>query len=886
MRRSRRLLVLMLVALLSRLDTTASAQGARGLPDPLSSSALTDLLIGAGLDEADLELVAVPLDRYHAAFRDLRSGPIEDWLDRRRDDGGGLFGGGSDPDAVEDRVDDQRSLADRIASLDDRLFADLRAAGVTESVAEQARMARSRDRSRTLAGGRYTRGLRFEPTAVYAEVCEKVDRSPQWALDAAVRQILVAHDRERTTRLASLARAAMQVAVERAELLAAADGAAPDPESAGPEDFERWFAARREAERTAAEDVRDLQASLIAADRQTLERILASTGDDTEFSIAFRDAWLSEAHGSLFPDRESPASLFEAAREMHAAGELDDETFELVESVESSWRSQHRAVEDRMLRALERAVKDGARRGMSLGGMIEIELAGDDSAPEPTDLDEARQSRADLDRETRERLGEIAPTALASRVKEGAVPTFSFGGGEGEGGQIAFGVSLVGGEGLGDGEPIAIEIGDMLGDLDFGDGAVFVSSSVGGPIGGPGGGGLARPLDRETFGRICDRLAIDEATRPIADALFNDYRDGWAEIDATLVAEWNDVPKGGFGPQGPISVGDDDIARAASLRLSILDAVLTLDRGLFDDLALLAADAASAERAQAARHRSVCIDAAQGQGFGMPGGDRTATLDVVSIAEEALDPEDLTGILGLLDEWSRTQTPALEDRARTHIEVDRENAITQQEMERSFAEVEDGVFAPDPAIFERMQAIQSRRAAADRAIAIVNTDWTTRIAATLAADDQATADGFQLAVDRTAWPQCFRDPRTPQGNFDRALGLDDLDDGTRMAIETLRGEWLASWTAACRRLVDLERDGPRLEPFAMDPTEFDPRAMQKAQADKRRIRFERNEIDEKAIRELKSLLSADQQKIVGELPEEKKRMLLPGMGNVEMIIGG
>ena len=298
MRRCRSLIALTLLALLSVIDAPAMAQGARGLPDPISSSGLTDLLIAAGVDEGDLELVAVPLDRYHAAFRELRSGPIEAWLDEKRSATGGLFGG-TDASTIETQTDDRRALADRIAALDDRLFADLRDAGLAEVAVERARMARHRDRSRTLIGGRYGRGLRFEPTAIYAEVRETVDRSPQWALDAAVREILETHDRERTTRLASLARAAMMVPIERAELLAAVDGGAPDPENATPEDFERWFAARRDAERAAAEEVREMQASLVAADRQTLDRVLSATGEISDFANAFRDAWLAAAHAGL-----------------------------------------------------------------------------------------------------------------------------------------------------------------------------------------------------------------------------------------------------------------------------------------------------------------------------------------------------------------------------------------------------------------------------------------------------------------------------------------------------------------------------------------------------------------------------------------------------------
>lgn len=870
--------VCLLLLVLCGLGRPAFAQGARGLPDPISSSTLAAGLLAAGLAESDLELMAGPLDRYLADFRTLRSGPIEDWLEMRRSASRGLL----DAD-VEDRVEARLAVAGRIATLDERLFAELQAAGMPETVIATARAARGRTRSRTLIGARFTRGLRFEPTEIYRETCEKITESPQWALDGALSALLEAHDRDRTTRLATLARTAMDLPIERARSQASMEEVVLDPESATPEDFERWFAVRREIEQAAAADVRELQASLLAADREILDRIIATTGTDSPFALAFRDAWLAAAHPRDFPDRDAPRALFENARTLHEDGRLDAETFEAVSALETSWSSRHRAIEDRLLRGLEQATRTGDLHG---GAGVFLTLEGELDEAEPSELEVIRRSRAALDQEIRTAVGGVSPEFLASRNRDrGSIDLSAIEALEGVPAGITMSIAVVGEAipGLGDGEPVMLE----LDDLDLGDGAIAVSTVVGDLPGIGGPMGLPRPLDTVAFRRFLDRVGADEVTTPILDRLFAEYRIGWEELDETLVAEWKATPRGGF---VAASGTDDDIARAASLRSSILDAVLSLDARFFDDAAIVVEDPGIVRRLADRRRRSACIDVTDRGPFAT--GGRVGGVDLDEVLEDTLAPEVAARLAGLGEEWSRTHTPLVESRARATIEIDRDLAIAQASLQRMFEQNSEGDgeavlldTAQSASAMKNMNEVQGRRSSLEQGLNASNTEWIERIAGTLAAMEPEAADAFRLGCDRRAWPSCFEDPRSPEANFQRALELDDLPEGTKVAIETLRNEWHASWLAACRRLVDLSRDGG-FDPMAIDPANFDPVAIQRSQADRRRIRFERNELDEKAIRELHGLLSDDQREIVGDLPAERKRMLMPGMGDIETIIGG
>lgn len=874
-------MALLLIAIFATGSITADsfAQGARGLPDPISSTELDAMLAVAGADEPERALAVDPHSRYLLSMATFREGEIESWLEEKRQRPG--MPGSSDPETMRRQTAERRHLAMRIAALDRGLFAELSDSGINPEVIERARSARSRARSRSLAGRRFTNGIRFEPLEVHASVTADPDHTGpphDRALDANVLAILLEHDRLRTSRLAALADAAIELPLIRAQMKAESGDAQPDFRGATVEDMEDWFANRERIGREAAIDARDLQANIVRLDRTVLHRILSAFPDSDEraFAVAFRDAWLAAAHPTGFPDRESPASLFDVARVAREEGELPEEAYAEIESLEQTWRSSHRALEDKLVEAIEDEIRSGSSRpNLEIEGIaIPIEAGG--STPRSNRPSTGiRQARADLDRSIRTRLETLSPELLANRVREGSVGDVMMGGGDGPG--MVFSAVMIG-DTMG-GEPIQID----------GGAGAFAMNFI-----SDGNSGIPRPIDRAAFDTLIMKLNADDATRPICDVLFIAYQDGWLEIEETLVAAFQEMQKPGFGPAGPIHADPVDIRRRAERHGDIFNALDELDASLFRDLGTVIDTPEMIKSSMLQRRREIAIATLQG-GRGMfpgPGRNHLADLDLTVAMEKVLPRSEWDDrITQLSQEYAAEITPAMVSRTLDSIDVERDSQLAEQDMMKAFSEGDDGNgavlrsvaidFNDQSDLMRSMQAIDRRRAAIESGMVDRQSNWRGRLAAALPTGIEPE---FQLEVDRLAWPKCFRDPRSPDPLFTTALDLPDLTESQHAALLELRSSWSDAWNSTCRELMAIEeRGGGGANPFN---GEFDMAAMQKGQSERKRIRFARSELDERAMRQLLDLLTPAQSAAVGELPEPSEAKFPIEFGDLEMFIGG
>ena len=853
------------------------AQGARGLPDPISSADLAAMLTAAGANVSDREIAADPHGRYLASMATLREGEVETWLEEKR--AGSETPGASNPEMVRRQTRERRRLVMRIAALDRGLFTALSDAGIDQDIVERIQTTRSRARSRALAGRRYTNGIRFEPLEVYTTVTSKMDiaqdRDP--ARSARVLEILLEHDRLRTSRLAALADAVIELPLIRAGLSAETGGDELDLQFATAEDLTDWFAAREQISRDAAMEVRELQADIVRLDRSVMNRILNafSSPDERAFATTFRDAWLSASHPSAFPDRESPASLFEKARAAHQEGSLPEETYAEITAIEENWRTSHRALEDKLNEAIEDEIRAGSSGPILEIGSVAVAVntdAGDSLRPDRPST-EIRQSRADLDRSTRTRLQNLSPEILANRVREGGIGDLIMGGGEGQ--EIVIGTMMIGNSM--NAEPIQIEAGEFA--------MNFVSGGL---------SGVPRPIDRATFDVMLTKLEIDDATRPIGDVLFITYQDGWLEIEENLVAAYQEGQEPRFGPGGPARIDPADVRRRAAQREEIFHAMNELDASLFRDLGTVVDAPEAIKSLMMKRRRTIAVESLE-RGGGMflgAGGDQTPNLDLEEALEKVLPRADWDDRLGRLSrEYVEEITPAMVARTLGMIGVGRDAQLAEQDMVAAFSEdidLDGAVvrstaidFDVDTDLLRKMREIEERRGTMEDGVADLQSSWRARLAASLPSNIEAE---FQLQVDRQAWPRCFRDPRSPATLFTKAIALPDLTEAQRSAVLALQADWTNAWIEACRELIAIER-GTARSMLLMDG-DFDMAAIQKKQSERERIRFARTEIDENAARKLLESLTPEQANSVGELPDAPKSNFPIEFGDLEMIIGG
>ncbi len=869
-------LAFLLVTLATNQD--ARAQGASGLPDPISSAALQRLLDGAGITDPPAAAIDEPMTRYLTAMKALRNGRIEAWLEQRRE-GSGMFES-PDPDLIRTEIDDRRRLLSAIAALDRTLFSELVVAGLDPDAIERAADRRTRDRAHAVIGRRFSRGIRIEPTQVLAAVV--TDAEPAWVVDDATRNRMLDHDRARTERLERLA----DVVIDRPLRIAEAMGdvqmpdletVANDPEGVEAA-FNSWFTARRAAKSVASEDARVLQAAILQADTAFHDELTQGLREGDPFAIAIDDAWRKATLPSIFPDRTSPRGLFESAIEAEERGAIGVEAMKEIRALESAWRSRHAEIEARLLRAITREIREGEEspNGMLMGtAAISLTMIGPDgeavdaSAPEPTSASgRIPAERSTLDRETRARLESIAPKELARRDAP-SNPQQGFLGGDG-GAVIAQGMPV-----------IKINAGSGGFDLDDLDGlGLAVEGMIGGMENGTAGGGerIPRPIEPPAYDLMLGDLGLADTMRSIADALYADYRDAWDDLDEGLVTEWRSIRNTGLMFAGPGDATDgaarDDVNRSASLRLRILDEANALDATLFRDLGALIDDRRKLEHAERRRRREIAVASIE---TGMaPGSDQLANLDLERILAKTGDGKIES--LGL--QYAIEVTPAQFERARATIELDRGVRLAEMEM---FAEFERGgddagmVFemTSEPDAMSDLERLYTRRATIEESMRSRQIAWRDRMAAALPPDRAAD---FLLGVDRAAHPRCFRDPDSPEPMFEKALSLPDLKESKRSAIVDLQTTWRTDWIEACRKLVAI--DALVQGGMASPDVEIDMSMFAKASADRAQIRFARTELDERAVRSLLAILTPGQ---AGEV--EKARRSAPRIKGIRGLDG-
>jgi hypothetical protein len=258
--------------------------------------------------------------------------------------------------------------------------------------------------------------------------------------------------------------------------------------------------------------------------------------------------------------------------------------------------------------------------------------------------------------------------------------------------------------------------------------------------------------------------------------------------------------------------------------------------------------------------------------------NETESFDLATVvAGVSLSEPSRAAIDPLLVAHDAEMTPLLASSYLRHASAARTVAVEQEKLMRQMeqepqagGQVRSTVFAssPDAEALERQQSAQREMEAANAA---VRTALEASVAATVAAlPDGASRLMLQDAVDRASYPRLFRDQRSAGPRFDAALALPDLAEANREAIAAARRGWEAEWRRITGDMVDSRRQlvseaGKRDEKVdAMPLLVANQEALQ-------RLRFERSEANEKAMRDLKALLTPEQAKTVGDLPPAPKR---------------
>lgn len=377
---------------------------------------------------------------------------------------------------------------------------------------------------------------------------------------------------------------------------------------------------------------------------------------------------------------------------------------------------------------------------------------------------------------------------------------------------------------------------------------------------------MQRPIGKADLRRYATVLGFDETDKTILDALHDEHvrhyeviRDGdlrqLSEAQANL---WTANEDGSIDPPST-----DQFEAIDALRGRVRAAVEAADTAFFDEVetVLLDTDESPAmKRVRRMRERELYGRSVQ---TGSPGGnDGAAAIDLTSLVVrtpvDAAVREQLT--LALADYFEQSHE-LFERRFKASIDLAGAVQRWSAEIQREQA---DGNY--DPAAMQKHAArwIEGPQARLKQ----VNDEIKDLNEATLVALRATVSTDAGLALRQTyrhaAFPSVYADPTAVERHLAAARGLRDLDGSLRGRLDDLAAEYLPAYEKHCERLIELHRDVqmPWMSTEQVDWSEFQRRQDEIAQ-----INFDRNELNSHAILQLQALLTSEQIKQIGGLPD-------------------
>jgi Spy/CpxP family protein refolding chaperone len=418
---------------------------------------------------------------------------------------------------------------------------------------------------------------------------------------------------------------------------------------------------------------------------------------------------------------------------------------------------------------------------------------------------------------------------------------------------------------------------------------------------------LPSPITSRDVAVYTKRLKLDDNDRFILKSLHEEYVGDYGQLKRTDIAQLRAALAAArpereerIPPPGPRERDDrpagptpQEVDEIYDLRAQALKSIQTLDRTFFDDIETLIAapeQAALVQRLRVARERSVYnrgldaspFDAMFGRRGGRRGRGGPPRPDLGGQSNES--GVDLTYLVEWLDLEADTrtemdklladyETKALDGFRRQYESVLKLRHEVERLRARQARPEGDGnrderdreAMRNRWENFRRLQENEGRKASEDRQF-MVDLNRATLAALTEALPENQ-AETLDTAYKHAAFPTIYSDPNGADRFLTTALQLRDLDESQRSRIDAIIGEYRPAYEKAADQIAEIHaawEDGGG---------DFDRERWRTYQERRNRIEvleFERQEINAKALRKLREVLTDEQQQRL-RLPSEVAR---------------
>lgn len=830
------------------LSPQAHAQGTNGmLPDPIADHDLSAYARRLGLSEQQ----RLAIDAFHAQyleeFRRLRQEQIDPYLQESANILGRIMLS-ADSKEAKSSLNELNRLISRIRSLDEGLFNQIQTVLSEEQAEIMPSVRQMRQRQRSRAGlvrfvGFANPGARID----LAEYIETMELAPPEG--EAIRPLLMEYEAQLTGALRSLYQATTNMylnMIEQIEKLNATATGRGDPR--------RQFGERlRQVWTEASADVMAEASKISALNRRFFRRFATLLSEDAADRL--QGEYYRQAYPDVYRGTVECLGRYDAALRLP---DLSQEQHTAIDAARQALRDRHQRLADQMIDAWEALRKTQT----FFGGRSRSDN------PDQERLRRLQAERDELNERALESLLALLGPDLAERLHQaqaeesdadetvtrmgsaGATVTRRGGGG----GPRSWTTSPAGGAPA---EPEALRGADPY---------------------------LPPPISEREAQRFAEVLEFGDDQRIVLDVLHGDYLDAYEALRERLIEPILDLRETmwSLDPESeeirPPSA--DVIDELFTMRRAAFAEIRDLDESFFDNVRLALVDdddeshGAKLTRLRLSRQRlAYNREAARsGTGFRRQGNrmffGRSSPdhfeyrIDLTAIIEgQYLSDEDLAALESVLVEYERAAVDAFKQRYELSFQYG-------QATERLSAAAAGQARGPGRGMdrsvgdeFRRlMETVGRQLREAETAIAQLNRRTLQRLADLLSDSAAATV---RSAYRREAFPQVYEDPTAVEGRFAAALALPDLTGAQRAQVNETLVEYRSAYVALCEQMADLQAEDAReADPTnARDPGYWQRRQERRTQME--RLRFDRNDLNEKALRQLRASLSEDQLQRLG-----------------------
>jgi len=815
--------LLLMMILLAATPGRVMAQGTSGtVPDPISTKDLLDFGKRLKLSGQQVTAVQAMHDEYKREFRTLREGEIAELLKDMRDmQGNGMMPG---RDAVKKFLDQTDLVNRRISEVDNRLFDQITTVLTPEQQAVMPRIKQARQRDRYSA--QQMMWMTGGPPVDLVDGVVDLALTPDEFLS--VDAVLSPYESRLTSELSKLydmtSRMIMTMydAMEKAGLN---EKSFEDPETAqqAGEQMQAIWQDMTAKSQAVAKDITDLN-------RRTAKSILAVLPPDPARELR---QWV---HGRMYPESGihpgQTETMFTHALKLDPLSVTEREAVLAAQSAYSSALNQ--LMDDAA------TLIDNFREKQNIFDYDQevwqthqnelVKLQGKNGEIAET---AAASLTAALGEERAGKITQLVQAIASENEKESSVAEMPVGGGD----DAEFNAELAGGD-----DEMVIWGADQ-----------FLPPRIG-----------ARELvDYMTL------LKLDDEQRTTAQQMYKEYQESWRalETDGAIHALQKQQTSlwqhnGDEQPKGPTTAQLDETYR---LRRAALDAIMQTDKSFLDDMEMAVLNAGQAPimaRVRLWRER-ICYNRGDVLSW-MSDGAQESSIDLVRLVQrQRLHPDHLTALDPILQKYEKDAVDVV--KARYDASMAYMRAQEQWNVEASSVQDENGMDFGRR--YRALLEVPLRAAGeADGMVSELNRTTLTALTEALPA---AEAYALRREYNKRAFPTIYQDGTALERQLDEALRLGDLTDEQRRIVTDLIAEYRPAYEALCEQMVSHTSTQPNINrAFGWEGEEW--QKMQEQQEVMEKMRFDRNELNQRAVARLKAALTEDQIKRIGGLPEPQE----------------